>query len=215
MDLPPPSWYAVLLRPRDPEVAGRQLTDAEVELLGRQFAFVGSLHSKGAVALSGRSLDPADPFGIVVLRAADSEEAESEARQMPGVAGGFFTHEVHPFELMLLGAPDPASTYAYLLRPSRADILETGPTEEEKRLQAEHWDYTTTLHADGRLRFAGRTLTAADPVAVLVVAADDDEAARRIVAEEPGVRGGLFTLVSLRRFDVALLGEPGMVASPT
>ena len=115
---------------------------------------------------------------------------------------------------MLLGEQQPAPTYAYLLRPSRADILESGPTEHEARLQAEHWDYTTALYADGRLRFAGRTLTPGDPFAVLVVSAEDDDAARSIVDQEPGIRGGLFTLVSLRPFDVVLLGDPAMAPSP-
>jgi hypothetical protein len=53
------------------------------------------------------------------------------------------------------------SWFCYVLRPTRPDILQTGPTPEESALTARHWDYTLGLFRDGRLALAGRTTTPA------------------------------------------------------
>ncbi len=51
---------------------------------------------------------------------------------------------------------------------------------DEARLTAAHWDYATALHAVGRLRFAGRSLSPDDVFALLVVSTEDEHAAQRI-----------------------------------
>jgi uncharacterized protein YciI len=98
------------------------------------------------------------------------------------------------------------SWWCYTLRPTRADILQTGPTAAERELMDAHWAYTTELHAAGRVALAGRTTRPEDTFAVIVVSAPDEEAARRLLDAEPGVAGGLFT-GELYPFDL-MLGGP-------
>ena len=85
--------------------------------------------------------------------------------------------------------------FCYVLRPTRPDILETGPTPEEGELTARHWEYTVGLYKEGTLALAGRTTTPGDTFATIVVRADDEAAARRIMEGDPGVAGGLFSAV--------------------
>ena len=99
---------------------------------------------------------------------------------------------------------DDVRWWCYVLRPTRADILQTGPTPAEAELMAAHWAYTTELHASGRLALAGRT-TDADAFAVIIVSAPDEDAADALVAAEPGVAGGLFT-AELHPFELMLTG---------
>ena len=95
--------------------------------------------------------------------------------------------------------------WCYLLRPTRADILETGPTPEEAELIGAHWAYTTELHAAGRLALAGRATGHGDAFAIIVVNAPSEDAAQQLVTAEPGVAGGLFT-AELYPFELMLVG---------
>ncbi len=102
-----------------------------------------------------------------------------------------------------MNASDETHWWCYLLRPTRPDILQTGPTAEEAALAAAHWAYTTELHAAGRVALAGRTVGEGDTFAVIVVSAPDEGAAAELVAAEPGVAGGLFT-AELHPFELML-----------
>jgi uncharacterized protein len=96
--------------------------------------------------------------------------------------------------------------WCYLLRPTRADIIATGPTPEEAQLIGAHWAYTSELHAAGRLALAGRaTGVDGDAFAIIVVNAPSEEAARQLVAAEPAVAGGVFA-AELYPFELMLLG---------
>ena len=96
------------------------------------------------------------------------------------------------------------SWFCYLLRPTRPDILQTGPTPEEAALTARHWDYTVGLFRDGRLAVAGRTTSPGDAFATIVVRADDEDAARAMMEGDPGVAEGLFS-AALHPFELFML----------
>jgi uncharacterized protein YciI len=96
------------------------------------------------------------------------------------------------------------SWFCYVLRPTRPDILETGPTAEEAELTGRHWQYTLGLHEEGRLAVAGRTTTPGDTFAVIVVRAEDEAAARTTMEADPGVAEGLFQAV-LHPFELLML----------
>jgi uncharacterized protein len=104
-----------------------------------------------------------------------------------------------------MDASDATAWWCYLLRPTRPDILQTGPTPAEEALMGAHWAYTTELHAAGRIALAGRTLRPDDTFAVIVVSAPDEDAATALVTAEPGVAGGLFT-AELYPFELMLTG---------
>ncbi len=42
-----------------------------------------------------------------------------------------------------MAASDETRWWCYLLRPTRPDILQTGPTPAEAELMGAHWAYTT------------------------------------------------------------------------
>ena len=45
----------------------------------------------------------ADAFAVIIVSAPDEDAADALVAAEPGVAGGLFTAELHPFELMLTG----------------------------------------------------------------------------------------------------------------
>lgn len=199
-----PSVFAVVLRPADPAAAGdRDLTPEEGALLARQAQHLAVRTDEGQVLFAGRALAADDPLGIVLLNAEDHAGAEDAAAAMPAVAGGFLLPVVRAFELMATGDGRVGTSYAYLLRPTRADILDTGPTPAEERLMTAHWDYTRERHAAGEIALAGRVLPPGEAFAVMVTTVTDESRARSLVAAEPGVTGGLFT-ASLRVFETTV-----------
>ncbi len=111
--------------------------------------------------------------------------------------------------------PVEMKEYAYFLTLARPQAAHS-PTEDEQRLIAEHFAYLKRLLAEGALRLAGRTGDAAeglgvsdaamqipDPFGIVVFEAENDAAARRIMADDPAVRAGIFH-ASVKRFGVAL-----------
>jgi len=74
------------------------------------------------------------------------------------------------------------------LRPSRPDLPAT-MTDAERALVGEHFVRLERLAKEGKLLIAGRSEDAAIGIAVLDVA--DESEARRIVAEDPALRGGV------------------------
>ena len=49
--------------------------------------------------------------------------------------------------------------FLYKIRPSRADMLQTGLTDAENLIVTEHFNYLQALTAKGTVLLAGRTLT--------------------------------------------------------
>jgi uncharacterized protein YciI len=84
--------------------------------------------------------------------------------------------------------------YLYRVRPSRATMLETGPTAEEGRIIDEHFAYLQALARRGVVLLAGRTLnTDTDSFGIVIFLAGSDEEAERIMAGDPAVRAGVMS----------------------
>ncbi len=84
-------------------------------------------------------------------------------------------------------------TYIYRIQPVRPAMLAEGPTEDEARITAEHFDYLNQLMADGLLILAGRTLNSDySAFGIAIFSARDDEHMRQISEADPGVAQKLF-----------------------
>ena len=86
----------------------------------------------------------------------------------------------------------PVSHYIYVLRPTRPEMLTSGFTDAETRIQADHSAYLDRLSEHGDLILFGRTLTTdQDTFGIVVFKAESEAAARRLMENDPGVKNGL------------------------
>jgi uncharacterized protein YciI len=92
--------------------------------------------------------------------------------------------------------------WIYFIHPPRENFAAT-MTAEEKAVWAQHFERLTDLMASGQLILAGPTLGTAN-TGVAVFEAPDEEAARRVMADDPVIRGG-YARGELRPFRVSLL----------
>ncbi len=84
-------------------------------------------------------------------------------------------------------------TYIYRIQPTRPDMLSDGPTAEESRITAEHFDYLRCLLREGVLILAGRTLNSDySAFGIAIFNARDDEHMRQITNGDPAVAQKLF-----------------------
>jgi uncharacterized protein YciI len=84
------------------------------------------------------------------------------------------------------------SEFLYRIQPTRVEMLAEGPTREEERIVDAHYNYLKALTEKGVLILAGRTLTTdARSFGIVVFRAETEEEARRIVADDPAVKGGV------------------------
>jgi uncharacterized protein YciI len=100
-----------------------------------------------------------------------------------------------------------AKEFLYRIKPTRLDMLRTGPTPEEAHATQEHFAYVRDGVRDGRVLLAGRTLTA-DPetFGVVIFRADSEEEAQRFMASDPAVAASVMN-AELFPFRVALLAD--------
>ena len=83
--------------------------------------------------------------------------------------------------------------YIYRIQPVRPEMLSDGPTADEARITAEHFEYLQGLMREGELILAGRTLNSDySAFGIAIFEARDDERMRQITAEDPGVAQKLF-----------------------
>jgi uncharacterized protein YciI len=92
--------------------------------------------------------------------------------------------------------------WIYFLHPPREDFAAT-MTAEEKTVWAEHFDRLQHLLASGRLVLAGPTLGPVN-TGLVIFDAPDEEAARRVMEDDPAIRGG-YARGEIRPFRVSLL----------
>jgi len=99
--------------------------------------------------------------------------------------------------------------YLYRLRPTRSDMLTTGPTDHESRIVAEHFEHLQRLCESGTVILAGRTLTD-DPesMGIVIFRAESDTEAEAIVNSDPAVRQGVMT-ARLFPYRIALMNVEG------
>ncbi len=90
------------------------------------------------------------------------------------------------------------------LEPAREGMPEA-PSPEEQQAVGAHFAYYQRLCEEGVLVLAGRTQEA-PWIGVFIFEAESREEAERVVAEDPGVRAGVFA-VRLQSYRVALARE--------
>ncbi|MBK8164391.1 MAG: hypothetical protein IPK64_00350 [bacterium] len=95
--------------------------------------------------------------------------------------------------------------FAYVLRPTRPQMLTEGPTEDEARVVGEHFAYLQGLLAAGSLKLAGRATDAGERTfGIAIFEAVDSAAAAALMAADPAVRGGVMR-AELFPFRIALM----------
>jgi uncharacterized protein YciI len=92
--------------------------------------------------------------------------------------------------------------WIYFLHPPREDFAAT-MTDEERVAWAAHFERLQRLLQDGVLILAGPTLGRIN-TGIAVIEAPDEPSARRIMEDDPAIRGG-FAAGELRPFRVSLL----------
>jgi uncharacterized protein len=93
---PPKSRFLIRLNPVHPEAAA---TDEEKARIVMHFDYLKVLLSDGKLVIAGMSND--DYKGILVIEAADREEAERIMANDPAVSGNVYQAELHPFKIVL------------------------------------------------------------------------------------------------------------------
>lgn len=95
--------------------------------------------------------------------------------------------------------------FIYVLRPSCADMLRTGPTPRESEIIARHFGYLQDLCRRGIVVLAGRTTTDDEQTfGICVFRAHSSAAAELLMRADPAVNEGVMT-ATLSPFRIALL----------
>lgn len=76
------------------------MTDEESQVMEIHFQYLKELLAEGKLIMAGPCLDGA--FGICVITADSSEDAEKIMLNDPAVANGVMTSELHPYRVSLL-----------------------------------------------------------------------------------------------------------------
>jgi uncharacterized protein YciI len=99
--------------------------------------------------------------------------------------------------------------FLYRIRPTRPDMLATGPTEREQRIVQAHFAHLQSLTAAGVVLVAGRTTTEdAQAFGLVVFQAESQAAAEQLMNDDPAVRDGVMS-AELFPFRVALWSAQG------
>ena len=82
--------------------------------------------------------------------------------------------------------------YLYRIQPTRLEMVTNGPTDEERSILLEHFNYLTSLTKQGVVLVFGRTQNKdSSTFGIVIFRADSDEAARSIVNNDPAVKRGV------------------------
>ena len=83
-------------------------TEQEAHVVGEHFAYLSRLTDEGTVLMAGRTLNADErTFGIAVLVAATTEEAEALMRNDPAVKHGVMRAELFPYRIALWSKRGP------------------------------------------------------------------------------------------------------------
>jgi len=97
--------------------------------------------------------------------------------------------------------------FLYKIQPVRPELLTTGPTEDEKKIIAQHFSYLKALMNKEIVIQAGRTLnTDASSFGIVIFNSESAEAADQILHEDPAVKNNIFT-GEIFPYRIALLNE--------
>ena len=79
------------------------------------------------------------------------------------------------------------------LRPTRLEMLTSGPTAKENTAVGAHFQYLVRLHAEGVLKLAGRTQDAGpETMGLALVQASSVSEAEAIMVADPAIVAGVF-----------------------
>lgn len=95
--------------------------------------------------------------------------------------------------------------FIYRITPTRPD-MPNNPSEAEKASVGRHFAHLKSAVQEGRALMAGRTADA-DTFGIVIFEAEDEFAAQNFAASDPGVSEGVFRLVEVRPFSVALWNQ--------
>ena len=94
--------------------------------------------------------------------------------------------------------------FLYKLQLVRGDMLQTGPTEQEQAVVAEHFAYLQDLKAKGSIILVGRTLTTDEnTMGLAIFRAESEDEASQIMNSDPAVKKGVMT-ATLYPFKIVL-----------
>jgi len=96
------AWLYILRPPR--QSFSDDMTEDEREITQAHVAYLRTLLDEGTLVLAGPSLSPL--FGIVVIEAADEDEARRIVAADPFVSSGLQTFELSPFRVSFLRGRD-------------------------------------------------------------------------------------------------------------
>jgi uncharacterized protein YciI len=78
--------------------------------------------------------------------------------------------------------------FLYKLKPTRLEMLKSGPTPEEQKTVSEHFTYLKNLCDQGVVVLAGRTLTTDETTfGIAILNASSEQAAHSIMTNDPAV----------------------------
>lgn len=96
----PKTYFVRLLPPRATFV--QDMTEAETKLMHQHFAYWSDQFAKGVLLFGGPVLDPKGPFGVLVIKAANLDDATAIAAADPSVKGGVNRIEVAEMQVAFL-----------------------------------------------------------------------------------------------------------------
>lgn len=107
-----------------------------------------------------------------------------------------------------------ASEFVYILRPTRRDMLRSGPTAQEAAAIASHFAYLQGHCRLGSVVLAGRTTTDDEHTfGVCVFRAESAAAAEKFMHADPAVAAGVMS-AELSPFRIALLASDTHPSQP-
>ena len=102
--------YIYRIQPTRQDMLRDGPTEDEARLTAAHFAYLQEQQAAGSLILAGRTLSTDESaFGIAIFEARDDEGMQRLTEDDPGVAGGLFRAEWHPFRIAL-HAPENAKS---------------------------------------------------------------------------------------------------------
>ena len=109
--LEPTNMFMYTLELLYPEIKTQGPTPAQAAIVGRHWANLQDLDSKGQLIFAGRTLSiDEDGFASVVIRADSEEEARVIMESDPGIREGLFRGHLFPYQVLLVGSWSPSET---------------------------------------------------------------------------------------------------------
>lgn len=84
--------------------------------------------------------------------------------------------------------------FIYRIKPTRADMLMTGPTDTEAAIVGQHFEYLKKLTDKGVVLMAGRTLSEDENTfGIVIFEAESDMVAKNTMLNDPAVAQGVMS----------------------